>query len=141
MVAFSIGQASAETGVNIEAIRFYERIGLVPKPPRTHGGRRLYDARGVARLSFIRRARELGFSIDGIRALLGLNDHPPSCAEVYGTALRHRAVIRDKIADLKRLDLRLSAIMCECTQNDTPDCALIEALLESQPKRTQGIGS
>jgi MerR family mercuric resistance operon transcriptional regulator len=138
MTRFSIGRLSAETGVNIETIRFYEKIGLMPKPPRTDGGRRLYDANGVARLSFIRRARELGFSIDDIRGFLRLNDHPPTCAEVHETASRHRSIIRDKVAHLKRLDRRLSAIMSACTQSKTPDCALIDALLEPRPTRTKG---
>jgi DNA-binding transcriptional MerR regulator len=90
----------------------------------------------VARLSFIRRARELGFSIDDIRGFLGLNDHPPTCAEVHETATRHRADIRDKVAGLERLDRRLSAIMAACTRSVTPDCALIDALLEPRPRRT-----
>jgi MerR family mercuric resistance operon transcriptional regulator len=138
MAGFSIGRLSAETGVNIETIRFYEKIALMPKPPRTEGGRRVYDSGGIARLFFIRRARELGFSIDDIRGFLGLKDHPPTCAEVHETASRHRAVIRDKIADLKRLERRLSAIMGACTQSDVPDCALIDALLEPRPKPAKG---
>jgi MerR family mercuric resistance operon transcriptional regulator len=129
MTGFRIGRLSTETGVNIETIRFYEKIGLMPKPPRTEGGRRLYDAGGVTRLIFIRRARELGFSIDDIRGFLGLNDHQPTCAEIYKTASRHRAVIRNKIADLKRLDRRLSVMMAACTQSEKPDCAVIDALL------------
>lgn len=131
MMAFAIGKLSEETGVNIETIRFYEKIGLTPKPPRSEGGRRLYDRAAVTRLSFIKRARELGFPIEDIRGFLGLQDHPPTCAEVHSTATRHRAVIRDKIADLKRLDRRLSTIMAACAQADTPDCALIDALLKS----------
>ncbi len=130
MTEFPIGRLSAETGVNIETIRFYEKIGLMPKPHRTEGGRRLYDRGGATRLRFIRRARELGFSIDDIRGFLGLHDQPPTCAEVYETASRHRAVIREKVADLKRLDLRLSSIMGACTQSETPDCPLLDALLE-----------
>jgi len=137
MVGLSIGRLSGETGVNIETIRFYEKIALMPKPHRTDGGRRLYGSSDVTRLTFIRRARELGFSIDDIRGFLGLNDHPPSCAEVHQTASRHRAVIRDKIADLKRLDRRLSAIMDACTQSDSPNCALIDALLEPQRSRRE----
>lgn len=131
MAAFAIGKLSDQTGVNIETIRFYEKIGLMPKPPRTEGGRRLYDQAAAARLSFIRRARELGFPIEDIRGFLGLNDHPPICAEVYETAARHRAEIRGKITDLKRLDSRLSSIMAACAKTDTPKCALIDALQKS----------
>lgn len=133
MAGFPIGKLSAKTGVNIETIRFYEKIGLVPKPPRTEGGRRHYGADGVTRLYFIRRARELGFSINDIRGFLGLDDHPPTCVEVHETASRLRAVIRDKVADLKRLDRRLTAIMDACAKTDTPDCALINSLLAPQP--------
>lgn len=134
MTGFAIGKLSDQTGVNVETIRFCEKSGLMPKPPRSAGGRRLYDRAAVTRLVFIRRARELGFPIKDIRGLLGLNDHPPTCAEVHETAARHRAVIRTKIADLKRLDRRLSTIMGACAETETPDCALIDALLDAQGK-------
>ncbi len=138
MTEFSIGWLSRQTSVKIETIRFYEKIGLMPEPPRTEGGRRLYDEVGVTRLSFIRRARELGFSIDDIRGFLGLNDDRPTCAEVYDTASRHRADIREKIADLKRLERRLSKILSSCSQDETPDCALLDALLGARPTTATG---
>ena len=75
----TIGDVSEKTQVNIETIRYYERIGLVPAPPRTAGGRRQYDSAGIARLQFIRRARKLGFSIDEIRALLAMTDGGAAC--------------------------------------------------------------
>src|SRR5438132_8009272 len=98
----AIGVLSERSGVNIETIRYYERIGLVPKPPRSDGGHRLYGREDVQRLAFVRRSRELGFSLEEIRALLGLADGG-SGAQVHGLTVRHIADVRQKIADLKRL--------------------------------------
>src|SRR5690606_18435611 len=98
----TIGTLSREADVNIETIRYYERIGLMPKPPRSESGRRLYDAEATRRLSFIRRARELGFSIEEVRALLGMADGG-SCGDVYELTQRHLADIRAKIRDLQRM--------------------------------------
>src|SRR3546814_908405 len=84
---YGIGTLSGRTGVNIETIRYYERIGVMPKPPRSVGGQRVYDAGHLKRLAFIRRSRELGFSLDEIRALLRLvdgGDYP--CGEEIGRA-------------------------------------------------------
>ena len=79
----SIGELSRRTGVNIETIRYYERSGVIPRPPRTSGGRRTYDETFVKRLSFVSRSRQLGFSLDEIRSLLGLVDeHEYTCADV-----------------------------------------------------------
>jgi MerR family mercuric resistance operon transcriptional regulator len=128
MSEFTIGRLSARSGVNIETIRFYEKSGLIPAPPRSDGGRRLYDEPAVRRLRFIRRARELGFPLDEIRSLLGLEDKRPSCAKAHKLAASHRDRVRAKITDLKRLDRRLSNIMDECLRDESPDCALIEAL-------------
>lgn len=128
MSEFTIGRLSALSGVNIETIRFYEKSGLIPAPPRSDGGRRLYDETAVRRLRFIRRARDLGFSLDDICSFLGLGDAPPTCAEAHETASRHRDRVRAKIADLKRLDRRLTSIIDECARDASPDCALIDAL-------------
>ena len=80
---YSIGQLAERTSVNLETIRYYERIGLMPAPPRTEGGHRVYDRNHLKRLGLIRRSRELGFSIEEIRALLRLVDGGDyTCAEV-----------------------------------------------------------
>src|SRR5215831_19667296 len=93
---YPIGVLSAEAGVNIETIRYYERIGLMPKPPRSGGGHRVYGATHVKRLGFIRRARELGFSLDEVRDLLGLaRGHSLTCADV-------KALTEQRIAGIKR---------------------------------------
>lgn len=128
MGEFTIGRLSALSGVHIETIRFYEKSGLIPAPPRSQGGRRLYDQPAAQRLRFIRRARELGFPLDEIRSLLGLEESPPTCAKAYKIAASHRDRVRVKVADLKRLDRRLGKIMDACARDASPDCALIEAL-------------
>lgn len=129
---FAIGRLSEEAGVNIETIRYYERIGLMAKPPRSDGGRRLYDQVAARRLSFIRRARELGFSIGDIRTLLSMSRGPGGCADVHALTVRHLNVVRAKIADLKRLERTLAGTAERCAR-DAPDCPIIEAL-SRQPR-------
>jgi MerR family mercuric resistance operon transcriptional regulator len=126
---FQIGALSTATGVNIETIRYYERIGLMPNPPRTEGRQRVYDAQHLKRLTFIRRSRELGFSLDQIRALLGLaGKHALTCPEVKGLAGQHTADIRRKIKDLKRLERILSDLAARCHGRRVPDCPILDAL-------------
>ncbi len=125
---FTIGRLGREVGVNIETIRYYERIGLMEKPLRSRGRRRIYDEAAGHRLRFIRRARELGFSIDEIRTLLALSGGKGSCAEVYDLTSKHLTDVRAKIADLKRLESTLSAAARKCTRDGSHDCAIIDAL-------------
>ena len=126
---FPIGQLSRHSGVNIETIRYYERIGLVPRPLRSEGGHRVYDAGHGKRLVFIRRSRELGFSLDEIRALLSLVDGGGyTCGEVHEMALAHIADIRRKIADLRRMDRVLREMAAQCAGSDVPDCPILDAL-------------
>ncbi|GAB4226529.1 MAG: helix-turn-helix domain-containing protein [Methyloligellaceae bacterium] len=129
--ALSIGQLSRRTGVNIETIRYYERIGMMPKPPRTGGGHRVYDDDQVKRLAFIRRARELGFGLAEIRALLELvGTGSFTCAEVHTMTRGHLATVQRKIADLRRMEQVLEQMAAECSRGDVPDCPIIEALFE-----------
>jgi MerR family mercuric resistance operon transcriptional regulator len=130
---FTIGRLSVATGVNIETIRYYERIGLMPRPPRSGGGRRLYDETASRRLGFIRRARELGFSIDEIRALLALSGGKGKCADVHALTVAHLADVKQKIADLKKLERTLAGTAERCARDASPDCPIIEAL--SAPRR------
>lgn len=126
---FQIGALSAETGVNIETIRYYERIGIMPPPPRTQGGQRVYGDDHLKRLTFIRRSRELGFSLDEIRALLGLaGGHAFTCAEVRDMAHAHVAGIRQKVRDLKRLELVLTDLAARCHGRKVPECPILNAL-------------
>ncbi len=124
----TIGKLSDQTGVKIETIRYYEKIRLMPAPPRTESGRRMYNDALADRLRFIRRGRELGFSLDDIRALLGLEDRIPTCAEVFEITSAHVDLIRTKIADLKKLEKTLSTVAKQCSRNKTPDCAIIKTL-------------
>lgn len=130
---FSIGKLSAETGVNIETIRYYERIAIMPAPPRTEGGQRVYGEDHFKRLTFIRRSRELGFSLDEIRVLLGLaGGHALTCAEVSDMAHAHIADIQEKVKDLKKLERVLTDLAARCHGKKVPDCPILEALSSGQ---------
>lgn len=125
----TIGALSDLTGVNIETIRYYEKIGLLPPPRRTQGRHRLYDRELSQRLQFVRRSRELGFSIEEIKALLRLVDQGGlGCREAKGIAERHLADIRGKISDLKRLERVLARLAMACEANELPRCPLLENL-------------
>lgn len=128
-----IGQLSEQTDCKIETIRYYERIGLLPAPARSDGGYRIYDDNHRRRLSFIRRSRELGFTIDEIRGLLDLvNGGNYTCSDVKTITMEHVDSIRQKIADLKKLEKTLSRIASQCTGDATPECPIIDALYESK---------
>lgn len=125
----TIGVLSKRTGCNIETIRYYERIGLLPAPPRTEGGHRLYGESHLKRLTFIRRSRELGFTLDDVRGLLQLVDGGHyTCAEVRDMTLQHVDEIRSKVADLRRLERVLKEMAAQCTGDDVPTCPVIDAL-------------
>ena len=101
----AIGRLSKHTGTNIETIRYYERVGLLPAPARSPGGYRLYRPDHLKRLNFIRRARTLGFSIGEVRTLLRLADERKRpCAEVRVVAEAHLSDVRAKMADLRRME-------------------------------------
>jgi MerR family mercuric resistance operon transcriptional regulator len=131
-----IGELSRRTGVNVETIRYYERIGLLPPPPRTGGGHRSYAADHLERLGFVRRSRELGFTIDEIRALLGLARGGATCGEVRDLALAHPRDVRRRIRDLRRMERTLVTTAARCLGGTAPDCPIIEAL-----RQTGGLGS
>ena len=100
----TIGILSERSGVKVETIRYYERIGLIPVPMRTEGRHRLYGGDDIKRVTFIRRSRELGFSLDDIRSLLALAERGRGCGEVRQMTLAHANRIRDRIADLERME-------------------------------------
>ena len=132
-IDIAVGEFSRRTGCNIETIRYYERIGLLPKPRREEGGRfRRYDRDDVARLRFIRRARQLGFTLDEVRALLrvALGDGEDVRTEARGIAAAHVAGIRAKIADLQAMERVLTVAICECDGGQRPRCPLMEVLSE-----------
>lgn len=126
---FSIGVLSTRSGVNIETIRYYERVGLLRKPPRTARGYRLYRPADIDRLRFIRRARDLGFALDDIRRLLDLSDQKSrSCRRVAAIATRHLVDVRAKLSDLERMEGVLSGLVSSYSEGTMPDCPLLETL-------------
>ncbi|MBE0413806.1 helix-turn-helix domain-containing protein [Yoonia sp.] len=127
------GDLARVTASNIETIRYYEKTGLLPDPPRSSAGYRIYSATHVARLRFILRARELGFAMADIRGLLGLEDGTmPNCAEVKATTERHLANVRAKIADLEKIAAVLAETAAKCSGALVPDCPVLWTLADDQ---------
>lgn len=127
----AIGEAAKRTGVKVPTIRFYEQEGLLPAPPRTGSGRRLYADDDVRRLAFIRRARALGFDLDDIRSLLDLSDHPErSCDDADRIARKHLTEVEARLAQLKALKAELSRIVVSCAGGRAAQCRVIESLAE-----------
>ncbi|MGH7038999.1 MAG: MerR family transcriptional regulator [Stellaceae bacterium] len=126
----AIGELSRRTQCNIETIRYYERIGLLPQPRRQDGRFRRYGAEDVARLRFIRRARQLGFTLDDVRALLRLAGAggDGARAEARTFAAAHVVEIRMKIADLQAMERVLADALSACDAGCQPECPLIEVL-------------
>ena len=124
-----IGELSRRTGCNIETIRYYERIALLPAPARSAGRYRLYGTGDVRRLTFIRRARELGFTLDAVRDLLEHSDNGGAvCAEVCHVTASHLAEIRAKIADLQAMEHILAEAIERCASGELPGCPIMDAL-------------
>ncbi|MGH6894952.1 MAG: MerR family transcriptional regulator [Geminicoccaceae bacterium] len=125
------GELAERSGCNIETVRFYEKQGLLPAPPRTAGGHRDYAFEHLKRLTFIRRSRELGFTLGEVRSLLGLVDGGDwTCAEVRAMTLEHLADVRRKIADLERLARILEEMAARCEGGAVPECPIVDALLQ-----------
>jgi MerR family transcriptional regulator, mercuric resistance operon regulatory protein len=137
--AIQIGELSRRTGCNIETIRYYERIGLMPAPPR-RGRYRSYGGEDVGRLGFVRRARELGFTLDDVRALLGLaGGGQASCAEVRTLAASHLTDVRARIADLRRMERVLADSVRACDARQNPGCPLIQSLYAERGQSPDGL--
>ncbi len=133
MTPFTIGSLSKGTGCKIETIRYYERIGLLPEPPRSQGGHRLYEEAHLKRLTFIRRSRQLGFTLHEVRGLLRLVDGGEySCAEVKALTLDHVAEVRRKLADLRKVKRVLEAMAAECDGGEVPECPIIDTLYQER---------
>ena len=129
----SRGELARRTGVNSETIRYFERIGILTAPPRTEGGHRVYDEGHVRTVSFVRRARGLGFAPDEVRAILDLGGPGKArCAQVQGIAERHLEQVRAKIADLRDIERLLAATVARCTGRSEPDCPVIEMIEHPQ---------
>ncbi len=125
-----IGQLSKLTDVSIETIRYYERIGIMPKPRRSDGGQRLYDKNQFKRLRFVKRSRVIGFSLEEIRALLALDDQDElSCKEVYSLTEEHLKKVQKKIIELTSIENALKKLANQCSRGNKPDCPIFDMLL------------
>ncbi len=125
------GELARLSGCNIETVRFYEKQGLLPAPPRTAGGHREYSPEHLTRLTFIRRSRELGFKLDQVRDLLALIDGSDwTCAEVKAMTFEHLADVRRKIADLEQLAHILEDMAAQCDGGAVPECSVVDALFQ-----------
>jgi DNA-binding transcriptional MerR regulator len=138
----SIGVLAQQTGCTAPTIRYYEDIGLLPIGPRTDAGRRVYGEAAVRRLTFIRRCRDFGFSIEQVRELVALVDQPDKpCVEVRDVAARHLGQLREKLAELQVLERSLADFVCQCDAacagGAVIDCTLLEDLAAS-PRDSQG---
>lgn len=133
MPSMTIGPLGQKAGVKIETIRYYEKIGLIPAPPRTASGHRIYGHKDLTRLRFIRRARELGFPLETVRKLLGIDEAPLNCGEANKMAQHQLTDVRERIADLRKLEARLVELSSHCAGGDSPECAFVEALFDDAP--------
>ena len=132
MTDIGIGRLAELTGVKIPTIRFYEQNDLVPPPGRTKGGQRRYDDSAVRRLHFIRHARDLGFSVEDIRQLLALSEHPTlACDAAAKIAHHHLQLVDGKIARLRLIRSELRRMIEACGGGSAADCRILDALSKS----------
>ncbi len=131
MAGLTIGKLSHATGVKVETIRYYERAGLIAPPARTGGNYRSYAHDDLERLRFIRRTRDLGFTLEEVRAMLDLAaQRGRSCGSIDEMATRHLEEVDRKIADLQGLRRELSAVISSCAGGTIEDCRILEAFAD-----------
>ena len=124
-----IGDLSKHSGVNIETIRYYERIRILPKPDRQKNGRRFYGTHDAERLKFIRHARDLGFDLQNVRILLALQERPEaSCKDVSRIASKQLKAVEERITMLNNLHEELSRMIKPCKLGTVAECRIIRAL-------------
>jgi DNA-binding transcriptional MerR regulator len=143
MPDLKIGALAERTGTNTPTIRYYEEIGLLPRPSRRDGGQRSYGDEDVKRLTFIRRCRDFGFSIEQVRSLVALvQDSERSCMEARDLAQSHLDVVRTKLGELKALERSIASFVesCDasCAGGPGPDCVILEDLGQPQTLRRSG---
>ncbi len=125
----TIGQAAKASGISAKMLRYYERVGLLPDPPRTDAGYRLYAPEDVHTLRFVRRARDLGFSVEQILNLLGLwQDRTRASADVKSVAAAHVRELRDKIEAMEQMARTLEDLIAHCHGDERPECPILEEL-------------
>ena len=131
--SFSVGNLAAKSGCKVETVRYYEKTGLMPDPPRTEGGHRIYSLAHLKRLFFIRRSRNLGFPIEQVKELLRFVDEPDhTCGEVRGMAMLQARAVQEKIEDLQKLQKALNEMAARCKggRYTIEDCPIVDALFE-----------
>ena len=143
---WTIGALSAQTGCNIPTIRYYEQIGLLPRPERAPNGHRYYRNADLKRLSFVKRCRDFGFPIEQVRALVSLfEDGNRSCAEVRDLAQVHLDAVRAKLEEMRRLEANLMAFVDSCTDacsgGPARDCIIIDDLTAAEAGCAEGPSS
>ena len=125
----AIGDLAKATGTKVVTIRYYEQAGLLPAPRRTASNYRAYDTGHLQRLRFIRRCRDLGFSVDQVRELLAMTENGDrDCCTIDQIARAHLKTVRQKIVDLSRLASELDRISSQCRGGTVAECRIIEAL-------------
>jgi MerR family mercuric resistance operon transcriptional regulator len=136
-----IGEAAAASGCHLETIRYYERVGVLPRTVRTDNGYRDYTAKDVDKLRFVTRGRELGFSLDDIRSLLRLaGNSRMSCAEADRVARQHLADVRVRIAELRRMAKELERTVKSCAGGSSATCTILGAL-QGAPRQRHSAGA
>ena len=140
----NIGQAAAASGVSAKMIRYYESIGLIPAADRTDAGYRTYASKDVHTLRFVRRARDLGFSVEEMAELVALwKDRDRASADVKAVALRHIADLDHKARELQAMSETLKHLAESCHGDDRPDCPIIDSLASAEtfpaPKRAKTV--
>ncbi len=127
----SIGELARRTGVKIPTIRYYEQTGLIDPPDRTGGNQRRYGRDALRRLSFIRHARDLGFSVEAIRELIDLNRDPDrTCSEIDLIARDHLAEVEERIARLSALRAELKRMIAQCAGGKIAECSVMESIAD-----------
>lgn len=127
----TIGYVARKTGCKVQTIRYYEQIGLLPRPARTEGNHRIYERSHIERVSFIRHSRELGFSLDHVRRLLRLNDDlAHSCQDVDRIARENLLKVETRITQLSALKMELERMIQHCEGGQVADCRIIEVLAD-----------
>ncbi len=138
----NIGEAARASGVSAKMIRYYESIGLIPRPARTQAGYRVYSANDVHRLVFIRRARDLGFSVERIAELIALwSDRDRASADVKRIALEQVEILERKAREIEAMAATLRHLAKSCHGDDRPDCPILEGLASGPPTGTADHGS
>src|SRR5271169_2860837 len=137
-----IGHVAKRTGLTVDAIRFYEKAGLLPRPARTEGGYRLYQEQEVADLEFIQRAQHLGFSLNEIRELFSIQRHPHEvCVHVRDLIAQKLDIVRAKVAELQRMETELAGALRKCRtalrqpSKHQDSCPVLEAITNARQRK------